>query len=47
MRQKLQVLRGYLDEMQNRCSSIQAELDNANKGTQTLLERAKGLQDQQ
>jgi hypothetical protein len=33
--------------MQSRCSSIQAELESANNGTQSLLERAKGLQEQQ
>jgi len=44
---KLQVLRSYLEEMQERCSSIQAELDSANNGTQSLLDRAKGLQEQQ
>ena len=41
--QKLTVLRSHMEEMQVRCDQVQAELDQANKGTRHLLERADGL----
>ena len=37
------VLRSHMEEMQLRCDQVQAELDQANKGTRHLLERADGL----
>ena len=43
---KLEVLRAHMQEMQVRCDQIQSELDQANSGTEYLLERAGGLRSQ-
>lgn len=45
--QQLQVLRTHMQEMQDRCESVQAEMDKANEGTSGLVSRANGLREQQ
>ena len=35
-----------MKDMQIRCDQVQAELDQANRGTEHLLERADGLNEQ-
>jgi hypothetical protein len=36
-----------MQEMQDRCESVQAEMDKTNEGTKGLVARANGLREQQ
>ncbi|KAJ9125577.1 hypothetical protein QFC22_000539 [Naganishia vaughanmartiniae] len=45
--EQLQLLRAHMHEMQDRCSTIQADVDRANTGTEGLLRRANGLREQE
>ncbi|KAJ9109232.1 hypothetical protein QFC21_000561 [Naganishia friedmannii] len=45
--EQLQLLRAHMHEMQDRCSTIQGDVDRANAGTEGLLRRANGLREQE